>query len=145
MLQPSRLFCIHILSSADSFDSAFVPATCTIADTTVYETIMATRYCLNVRLCLKSERVEEFLRLMRHDQRETLTKEPGCRQFELGRSVSDPCQFFLHEEYDDIAAFQAHTQTPHYAEWQQFVQSDPFTSDIVADFYETIPPLVGTA
>jgi autoinducer 2-degrading protein len=102
---------------------------------------MATRYCVNVSLSLKPERVDEFLRVIQHDQRETLASEPGARQFEVGRSPTNPNEFFLHEEYDDLAAFQAHTRTTHFQEWNQFVESHPFTAEVRADFYETVPSL----
>ena len=34
--------------------------------------------------------------------------EPACRQFVAHRSVDDPRTFFLYEQYDDEAGFQAH-------------------------------------
>ena len=41
-------------------------------------------------------------------------QEPGCRKFFVSRSDDDPDQFFLYEEYDDEAAFDAHLKTPHF-------------------------------
>lgn len=34
--------------------------------------------------------------------------EPACRQFVAHRSVDDPRSFFLYEQYDDQAGFEAH-------------------------------------
>ena len=34
--------------------------------------------------------------------------EPACRQFVAHRSVEDPRTFFLYEQYDDEAGFDAH-------------------------------------
>jgi (4S)-4-hydroxy-5-phosphonooxypentane-2,3-dione isomerase len=34
--------------------------------------------------------------------------EPACRQFVAHRSLDDPRTFFLYEQYDDEAGFQAH-------------------------------------
>jgi quinol monooxygenase YgiN len=34
--------------------------------------------------------------------------EPACRQFVAHRSVDDPRTFFLYEQYDDEAGFDAH-------------------------------------
>lgn len=34
--------------------------------------------------------------------------EPACRQFVAHRCVDDPRTFFLYEQYDDEAGFQAH-------------------------------------
>ena len=41
-------------------------------------------------------------------------QEPGCRQFFVSRSEDNPDRFFLYEEYDDEAAFDAHLETPHF-------------------------------
>ena len=41
-------------------------------------------------------------------------QEPGCLLFVGHRSVEDPRNFFLYEQYVDEAAFQAHTQTQHF-------------------------------
>ena len=40
--------------------------------------------------------------------------EPGCRKFFVSRSRDDSDHFFLYEEYDDEAAFDTHTRTPHF-------------------------------
>lgn len=42
--------------------------------------------------------------------------EPGNLVYRVNRSVSDPREFLLFEEYVDKAAFQAHTSSPHFAE-----------------------------
>lgn len=39
--------------------------------------------------------------------------EPGCRQYQAHRSPEDPRLFFIYEQYDDEAAFEAHAQTDH--------------------------------
>ena len=41
-------------------------------------------------------------------------QEPGCLMFVGHRSVEDPRNFFLYEQYVDEAAFQAHTETEHF-------------------------------
>lgn len=43
-------------------------------------------------------------------------QEPGCRMFVTHRSVDDPRTFLLYEQYDDAAAFKAHTETQHFKE-----------------------------
>lgn len=43
-------------------------------------------------------------------------QEPGCRMFIAHRSVDDPRTFLLYEQYDDEAAFKAHTETAHFRE-----------------------------
>lgn len=39
--------------------------------------------------------------------------EPGCRMFIVHESPDDPRTFFLYEQYDDEAAFQAHAASDH--------------------------------
>ena len=39
-------------------------------------------------------------------------QEPGCREFFVSRSEDNPDRFFLYEECDDEAAFDAHLGTP---------------------------------
>ena len=41
-------------------------------------------------------------------------EEPGCLMFVGHRSVEEPRNFFLYEQYVDDAAFQAHTETQHF-------------------------------
>ena len=43
-------------------------------------------------------------------------EEPGCRMFITHRAVDDPRTFLLYEQYDDEAAFKAHTETQHFKE-----------------------------
>ena len=43
-------------------------------------------------------------------------QEPGCRMFITHRAVDDPRTFLLYEQYDDEAAFKAHTETQHFKE-----------------------------
>ena len=47
--------------------------------------------------------------------------EPGCRQFTIHRSTEDPRLFFLYEQYDDEAAFEAHAASAHV---ERYVRGD---------------------
>jgi quinol monooxygenase YgiN len=40
--------------------------------------------------------------------------EPACRQFVAHRSTVDPRTFFLYEQYDDEAAYEAHMASEHF-------------------------------
>ncbi len=40
--------------------------------------------------------------------------EPACRLFITHQSPEDPHDFFLYEQYDDEAGFQAHLATEHF-------------------------------
>ncbi len=50
--------------------------------------------------------------------------EPGCRFYLAHRSLSNPRQFFLYEQYDDQAALDAHRNAPHF---EQYVKNGLFT------------------
>jgi autoinducer 2-degrading protein len=40
--------------------------------------------------------------------------EPGCRLYQVSRSVDEPDLLMLHEHYVDDAALAAHRETPHF-------------------------------
>ncbi|ADU51914.1 Antibiotic biosynthesis monooxygenase [Thermaerobacter marianensis DSM 12885] len=41
-------------------------------------------------------------------------QEPGCRVYQVNRSVDNPDEFLLYEVYDDEGALKAHWQSPHF-------------------------------
>jgi len=60
------------------------------------------------------DRVDEFLAYIKEEAADARTKEPGCRRFEISRSVDRENVFSLTEGYDDLAALEAHRLTPHF-------------------------------
>jgi autoinducer 2-degrading protein len=40
--------------------------------------------------------------------------EPGCRAYDVNRSLEHPRTFLIYERYDDVVALEAHRQTPHF-------------------------------
>jgi len=58
----------------------------------------------------EEERVAELLARNAALSRE----EPGCLMFVGHRSLEDPRNFFLYEQYEDEAAFRAHGETEHF-------------------------------
>lgn len=64
-------------------------------------------------------RADEFLRYIKEEAADARTKEPGCRRFEISRSVDNPQVFTLTEAYDDLAALDAHRKTPHFLLFRQ--------------------------
>ena len=44
-------------------------------------------------------------------------KEPGCREFNIMVSATDPNHVFLFEVYDDAAAAEAHRATEHFKKY----------------------------
>lgn len=92
-------------------------------------------FALNVRLDVKPERRDDFLQIIQNDQSNTVAKEPDALQFVVGEDVDSPNTFYLHEQYKSEDAFKYHTETPHYAEWKKFCDSEPFSVAPVVDFY----------
>ena len=63
-----------------------------------------------------------LLASLREDERETLTKEPGCVSFEVLVRDGHPNQFVLYEVYSDEAAFEMHKTEPHFAAFEDAVK-----------------------
>jgi quinol monooxygenase YgiN len=57
----------------------------------------------------EEDRIRELLKILTPLCR----AEPGCRQYQAHRSTQDPRLFFIYEQYDDEAAFDAHARTDH--------------------------------
>ena len=92
-------------------------------------------YCLNVRLCVKPERREEFLTCIAANQKGTLSTEPAAVTYTYGEDATTPNTFHFFEQYIGHAGFVAHTQAPHFAAWETFASSDPFTAEPLVCFY----------
>lgn len=71
---------------------------------------------------VSAEKREEFLELSRFDSERSLADEAGCRQFDVstGEEAHDFVVFY--EVYDDRAAFDLHTKTPHFATFSEGLQ-----------------------
>ena len=72
---------------------------------------------LIVSLKVKPEQRERFLAAAEDDSISSVRDEPGCLRFDVLQDQEDENHFFFHEVYQDEAAFQAHTRTPHFARW----------------------------
>lgn len=69
---------------------------------------------------VKEENLEAFLKAARDDALNSVSQEPGCRQFDvfIDRSVS-PVKVMFYEVYDDRAAFDMHLETAHLARFRE--------------------------
>lgn len=92
-------------------------------------------YCLTVCLHIKPERRSDFLQCISANQFYTLTSEPDAITYVYGEdtSISNTWHFF--EQYINKAGFDAHSQTQHFAKWEEFVSTDPFTADPQVNFF----------
>ena len=84
------------------------------------ESSEAALYCLNVKLCIKPEVREEFLDCIRANQRGTLSSEPLAVTYVFGEDESTPNTFHFFEQYRGVEGFEAHTKSPHFADWETF-------------------------
>ena len=73
---------------------------------------------LVVSLKVKPEMRAKFLEAAEDDSTCSVRDEPGCLRFDVVQDQADPNHFFFYEVYRDQAAFEAHTQAPHYARWR---------------------------
>lgn len=81
----------------------------------------------------KEKEIEEVIRTMVPLSR----AEPGNLAFNAHRSVDDPTLFFLYEQFVDAAAFQAHTETPHFEKYVRG-QALPNLESRERTFFETL-------
>ncbi len=86
-------------------------------------------YAVLVKLRIKPENVDDFMREVLADARGATQKEPGCLQFNVIKHESEPTSVMLYEIYKSKADYENHRTMPHYIKWR----------DAVKDFY-TSPP-----
>ena len=99
-------------------------------------------YCVHVELCVKPELRTEFLDVIQNNQKGSNQDEKLCLQYVFGESTTEPNKFIFHEEYtgadDGKEGFDAHTRSPHFKVWEDFVEKDPFTKEPVVNFFKSI-------
>ena len=61
---------------------------------------------------------EQFMEAIIEDAKGSVNDEPGCRRFDVIQDAGDENRIWLYEVYDDEAAFQAHTQAPHFIKFR---------------------------
>jgi autoinducer 2-degrading protein len=91
-----------------------------------------------VRLEVKPERVEDFLKLVSFNAAET-RKESGNLRFDVVRSVDNPTLYRLYEVYRDDEAVRAHQATPHYAKWRAEIEALLVNPRLSEKFTSVIP------
>lgn len=84
-------------------------------------------YAVNLQFSVKPERRQDFLSLIRDNQKKTLDLEPASLQYVVGEDIDSPNTFYLHEEFIGVDGFDAHRDMPHAGDWAKFKNSDPFT------------------
>ena len=102
-------------------------------------TIQKGAFGLNVNLYPKPQVRDEFLNVIKNNKKGTDTTEPLALQYTFGEATGgiagfpdgNPSTFHFHEQYtgEDHGkeGFEAHQKAPHFADWEAFVGTDPFT------------------
>ena len=73
---------------------------------------------ITVKFPIKPEHADDFPRLAR-GLVEGTRAEPGCRWFEMSRSIDDPNVYVVIEAFDDAEAGAAHVQSAHFVQAQR--------------------------
>jgi autoinducer 2-degrading protein len=71
-----------------------------------------------VRVRIKPEQRERFLKAIEVDANGSEQDEPGCLRFNVLHDQQDPNVYYFFEVYRDEAALEAHRATPHYSVWR---------------------------
>lgn len=77
----------------------------------------AIMYVITVLFTVKPAHYDTFLQAVTDNARTSQADEPGCKQFDVCTSPSNPDDIFLYEVYDSKAAFDAHLASKHFDEF----------------------------
>jgi len=61
---------------------------------------------------------DQYIKGMLENAQESVNDEPVCLRFDVVQDANDENRIWLYEVYKDEAAFQAHTQTPHFIKFR---------------------------
>lgn len=71
-------------------------------------------FVVTVNLTIDPQHVASFRETVLKHANNSLTKEPGCRRFDISFDPDDETRTFIYEQYDDRAAFDVHTASEHF-------------------------------
>lgn len=95
---------------------------------------------LVVTIQIQPEHREAFIESMLDDARGSVQNEPGCLRFDVIQDESDPNRIYLYEVYRDEAAFEQHTQAPHFIRWRDTVENWYAQPTVVCRGSNLFPP-----
>ena len=76
-----------------------------------------------VKVRIKPERRQDFLKAIEVDALGSERDEPGCVRFNVLQDAQDQNVYYFYEVYKDQAALEAHRGMPHYAVWRAAADS----------------------
>jgi autoinducer 2-degrading protein len=71
-----------------------------------------------VKVRVKPNERERFLKAIEADALGSERDEPGCMRFNVLQDAQDQDVYYFYEVYRDEAALEAHRAAPHFAVWQ---------------------------
>ena len=71
-----------------------------------------------VKVRVKPDARERFLKAIEVDALGSERDEPGCMRFNVLQDGQDPTVYYFYEVYRDDGALEAHRAAPHYAVWR---------------------------
>ena len=71
-----------------------------------------------VKVRVKPDMREKFLKAIEHDAIHSEGDEPGCLRFNVLQDRKDQNVYYFYEVYKDQAAIEAHRAAPHFAVWR---------------------------
>jgi quinol monooxygenase YgiN len=74
---------------------------------------------LVVKIRIKPEHRDTFLKAIEVDALGSERDEPGCLRFNVLQDEADANVYYFYEVYKDEAALEAHRAAPHYAVWRE--------------------------
>ncbi|MEM7811006.1 MAG: putative quinol monooxygenase [Planctomycetota bacterium] len=79
------------------------------------------RFAVCVTFECAPEHAEVFKDALTTQAKNSVAREADCHQFDVAVDPGSPSKFFLYETYTDAAAFDAHVETAHFAEFNNKV------------------------
>lgn len=91
-------------------------------------------YVVTVRFQIERKHRDTFMEAMLLNARLSRETEPGCQRFDVCEAEAGAV--FLYEIYDNEAAFDAHRQTAHFAEFEAAIA--PMQPEKAVAIYELV-------
>jgi (4S)-4-hydroxy-5-phosphonooxypentane-2,3-dione isomerase len=91
-----------------------------------------------VKVRIKPEERERFLKAIEVDAVGSERDEPGCLRFNVLQDQQEHNVYYFFEVYRDEAALEAHRAAPHYAEWR--AAADTLDGPVEATRCQTVFP-----
>ena len=76
-------------------------------------------YIIVAPIQIKEGFKEQYINGIIENARGAVNDEPGCLRFDVIQDANDDNKIWLYEVYRDEAAFEAHTQAPHFIKFRE--------------------------